>query len=136
MIAHQRDQHIGVGFAARHGDVEMLHPRPDIGDDLDHLAAAIGRGPVVGIDPHRHLVFADAVGLARHLELGAECRLEESRRDLGIREGRLLGRAAAGDLGILGCGARRRDADQGAAAMTAIRMASMPNWPSGRIMTP
>ena len=40
-VAHQRDQNVGVIAALGHGDVEMLHPLCDVGDDLGELRLSI-----------------------------------------------------------------------------------------------
>ena len=41
-VAHQLDHDIGVVAGLGHGDVEMLHPLADVGDDLGELGLAVG----------------------------------------------------------------------------------------------
>ncbi len=84
-------------------------------DDGCHLLAAIRLGATVGIDADRHFIFADPVDAAGDVEFRAEHDAIESVDDLGVGEGRALGRAALGDFGMLGPRVRRpeRGRDQG-----------------------
>ena len=92
---------------AGHGDVEIADARADVGDDRGDLRAAVGLRAVVDIDADRPVVFADAVDAAGDVEFGAERDLEEAVDDFGVGEALALGRAAVGDLGVLGRGGRR-----------------------------
>jgi hypothetical protein len=130
-VAHQRHHHIGIRGAVRHGDIEMLNARADVGDNLGDLRAAIGPGVAVHTDPHRPVELADAVHLAGQVQFGAEGGLEKALRDLGVAERLALGGAPAADLVVLGGGGEGRrgceckgDDDGG--------LHGCDNWPTSR----
>jgi hypothetical protein len=105
-VAHQLHKYIGVVAIVGHGDVEMLHPARDVGDDLGDLSFAVGAA--LGEDAYRKLVFADAVDAAGEVIFGAEGGLEKTVDDLAIGEALLLGALARGHgRRFAGAGIRR-----------------------------
>ena len=137
-VAHQRHDDLGVLALAGHGDVEVADSRANVGDDRVDLRAAVGLCPVVDIDPHRPIVFADAVDAAGDMKFSAEGDLEKPVDDFGVGEGRALDRAAMGDLGVFGRG-RRAAAKMTRLTMTAsvtkISTAIAWSWIQPNVMT-
>ena len=74
---------------------------------LASCAFRSGRTVALGEDPHRHVVFPDAVDPAGQMEFGAEGGLEKPFDDLGVGEGLLFGALARGDGGDFGAGRRQ-----------------------------
>ena len=78
-VAHQLDQDVGGVAALGHGDVEMLDPLADVGDDFCELRLAV-RAVAVGEHPHRRVVFPDAVDPAGEDDIRRRTRSSEIRR--------------------------------------------------------
>src|ERR1700694_891432 len=106
-VAHEGDDDIGAIAAVRHGNIEVINARADISHDRGHLRAAIGLGMAVDIDPHRAVVFADAVGAAGDAVFGAEGDLEKPVGYLRVREYFALGSAVLSDPGVFAVRGRR-----------------------------
>jgi hypothetical protein len=90
-VAHQIDGDIGGVAAVSHGDVEMRNSRANIGDHPGKLRLSIRTRAAGGEDPHRHVVFSDAIDPAGEMIFGAERGLEESVCYLAVGEGLPLG---------------------------------------------
>ena len=95
-IEHQRHDHIGIDARRRDGDVEPLDACTNVDDDGGDLGATVRLAPAVHENPHRLIVFSDAVDALVGLELGAEGDLDKPVDDLGLGEGGALGFAACG----------------------------------------
>ena len=124
-LAQQPHEHVRRCAIRRHRDVEMLHARLDVGDDVGDLRGAVRLCAVLHEDAHGAVVFADSVDASGEPHLGAERDLEKSVEDFSVGERLALGGAALGDFAVFGVrGDREADCrNQDATAESSPRQA-------------